>query len=65
MFLQKSRIDVAVLLIDGFHPSDPLPPAVRTVVTSGTVIYAECFGAELVGTEPIFLDVGFAVSIML
>jgi hypothetical protein len=28
------------------------------------MIYTEGFGAELVGPEPIFLDVGFTVSAM-
>ena len=51
-----------MLLIDGFHRSDPLPPAVRTVVRSGPVIYAEDFGAELVRAEPVLLNVGFGPS---
>jgi hypothetical protein len=37
---------------------------IRTVVGSGTMIYTEGFGAELVGAEPIFLNVGFTVSPM-
>ena len=64
MLLQKSCIDVPVLVIEGLHRSDPLPPAMRTVVTSGTVIYAEGFGAKFVRAESVFLDVGFAVSPM-
>ena len=64
MLLQKSCIDVAVLLIDGFHRGDPLPPAVGTVVGSGTMIYAEGFGAEFVRAESVFLDVGFTISPM-
>jgi hypothetical protein len=62
VLLQKSCIDVAVLLIDCLHRSDPFPLVVRTVVGSGAVIYSEGFGAELVWAEPIFLDVGFPVS---
>lgn len=64
MLLQKSCIDVAVLLIDGLHRSDPLAPVVRTVVGLGTMIYTEGFGAELVRAEPVLLDVRLAVSTM-
>jgi hypothetical protein len=64
VLLQKSCIDVSVLLIDDLHRSDPLVPAVRTVVGSGTMIYTERFGAELVQAECILLDVGFTVSTM-
>jgi len=64
VLLQKSCIDVAVLLIDGLHRSDPLAPVVRTVVGLGTMIYTEGFGAELVRAEPVLLDVRLAVSTM-
>jgi hypothetical protein len=64
VLLKKSGIDVSVPLIDCLHRSDPLPLAMRTVVGSGTMIYAEGFGAELVQTEPIFLDVGSPVCAM-
>ena len=64
MLLQKSCIDVPVLLIDGLHRSDPLAPVVRTVVGLGTMIYTEGFGAELVRAEPVLLDVRLAVSTM-
>ncbi len=62
MLLRKSCIDVAVLLVDRLHRSDPLPPAVRTVVELGTMIYTEDFAAELVRAEPVLLDVSFTVS---
>jgi len=64
VLLQKSCIDVPVVLIDGLHRSDPFPPAVRTVVESGTMIYTEGFGAELVRAERLLLDVGFMASPM-
>ena len=64
MLLQKSCIDVAVLLIDCLHRSDPLPAAMRTVVGSGTMICTERFGAQLVRAQSIILDVGFTVSAM-
>jgi hypothetical protein len=62
VLLQKSCIDVAVLLEDGLHRGNPLPPAVRIEVGSGTMIYTEGFGAELVGAEPVFLHVGVTIS---
>ena len=63
VLLQKSCIDVAVLVIARLHRNDPLPPAVRTELGSGTMIYKESFGTELVQAEPIFLqDVGFTVG---
>jgi hypothetical protein len=62
---QKCCIDVAVLLIDGLHYSDPLSPIVRTVVGPGTVIYAERFGAELVRAERVLGDVGFTIDALL
>ena len=48
VLLQVSSEDLSVLLMNLLHGSDALPPAVRTVVGSGTVIYTENFGAELV-----------------
>ena len=64
MLLQKSCIDVSVLFIDRLYRGDPFPFIVRVVAGSGTVIYAEGFGTESVGTKPIFLDVGFPVGAM-
>jgi hypothetical protein len=64
VLLQKSRVEVFVLPIDCVYRSDPLPPAVRTVVGSGAVIYAEGFGAESIRAESVFLHVGFTVSAM-
>ena len=64
VLLQKSCIDVSVLLIDRLHRSDPFPLVVGAVVGSRTMIYAEGFGTELVGTELVFLNVGFPVSAM-
>ena len=64
MLLQKSCIDVAVLFVDGLRRGDPFAPAVRRIVGSGTVIYTERFGAELVRAEPVFLHVGLTVNAM-
>ena len=64
VLLQNAGIDVAVLLVDRLHRSDPFRPAVRTVVGSGTMIYAERFGAEFIRAEPVLVHVGFTVSAM-
>jgi hypothetical protein len=52
-------------LVDNPDGGNPLFLVKRTVVTPGTVIYAEWFGAELIRAEPVFLHVGFTVGTML
>ena len=61
---QVSSEDPSMLLMNLLNGSNPVVLVVRMVVAARTVIYAEGFGTELVGTKPIFLDVGFTVSAM-
>jgi hypothetical protein len=60
--LQISSKDLSVLFLGLLNSSDPLPLAMRIVVTAGTMIYAKCFGAELVRAEPVIQHVGFTIS---